>query len=122
MPAESIFDPIPKELLRQAKSRLAYDGLSVEAWAKREGFNAKLVHQVLSGKRMAIRGMSLRVAVKLGLRPDPNTPAARQAVQTPAGRTEELPVLATPGSSIAGGPSIPDRNRRPVSQLGAAVR
>lgn len=114
MPAESIFAPIPTDLIRQARARLALAGLSVGQWAKQEGFNAKTVYDVLSGNRMAIRGKSLQIAIALGLRPDPSSQAPHTGlpVETdqPAGRT------------VAGGPPVPHRNRGSVSQLGEAVR
>lgn len=48
-----------------AKARLASDGIS--AWARRNGFREKSVHDVLSGKRPCIRGTSREIAVNLGL-------------------------------------------------------
>jgi len=112
MPAESLFDPIPKEAIRLARSRLAYEGSSVEDWAKANGFAAKTVYNVLSGRRMAIRGKALQIAIKLGLRPDPSIPAAqhRPPPSDPAGRT------------LAGGPPVASCDRRPKAQLGEAVR
>lgn len=113
MAAESLYEPIPRELIRQARGRLAYDGLSVEDWARREGFEPKTVYNVLSGRRMAIRGKSLRIAIKLGLRSAPDDPhGAAPADESPAGRT------------LAGGAPISEGNRRPIIQqpLGEPVR
>jgi gp16 family phage-associated protein len=111
MARESLFDPIPKELLRAARSRLALAGDSVADWATREGFNAKLAYDILSGRRMAIRGLSLQIAIKLELRPDPSKPTAQHDLPTnPAGRT------------LAGGPSVASCDRRPNLQLGEAAR
>ena len=98
---ETLFDPIPKELLRAARSRLALAGETVEDWAAREGFNSKTVYDVLSGRRMAGRGLSLRIAIRLGLRPDPTAP---HDPPSPAGHT------------LAGGPSVASCGRRPLLQ------
>lgn len=116
MPAESIFAPIRKDLIRQARSRLALAGLTVADWATKNGFKTKTVYQVLSGDRMAIRGDSLRIAIALGLRPDPDSPAPSLLEGLPVDHDHPA------GRTIAGGPSVPHRNRGPVSQLGEAVR
>lgn len=95
MAAESLFDPIPIAAIRQARARLALAGLSVEQWAERNGFHPKTVYDVLGGKRMAIRGNSLRAAIALGLRPDPA--ADPDDHPHPAGRN-----IIAPGPSASG--------------------
>jgi gp16 family phage-associated protein len=108
---ESVFDPIPKEALRNAKARLALDGDRVEDWAVRNGFNPKTVHNVLGGRRLAIRGQSLKIAVLLGLRPDPSATALqRPSPDFPAGHT------------VGKGPPVASSNRRPELQLGEPAR
>ena len=105
MPAESLFAPIPREAIRRARARLALADLTVEGWARREGFKPKTVYNVLSGRRMAIRGVSLRIAIKLGLRPDPDH------LDSPPGRT-----------TVGEGPPAVPCGRRPVSQVGEPAR
>ncbi|WP_165357358.1 hypothetical protein [Sphingosinicella sp. CPCC 101087] len=109
--------PIPAQSIREARAKLVLDGKSVEDWSRENGFAAKLVYEILSGRRRAIRGKSLQIAKKLGLRPDTANPAPSDPA-APQG----LPVALTPaGRTIAGGPPNPDRNRRPISQLGEPV-
>jgi gp16 family phage-associated protein len=48
-----------------AKEMLSGEGVS--AWARRNGFRPKAVHDVLSGTRPCIRGESHRIAKALGL-------------------------------------------------------
>ena len=125
MPAESNFEPIPVEALRSARMRLAGDRISIETWAVRRGFNPSIARKVLNGERKAIRGISLRIAIALGLRPDPAHPAPQPGLPDgqPAGRTEELPRTSHPASSsIAGGAPKASCDRRPLSQLGEPVR
>lgn len=100
--AESLFEPIRTEAIRAARSRLAYEGLSVEEWAGREGFKAKSVYQVLSGKRMAIRGASLRIAIKLGLRPDPSV-AVEHAAHDAHPPVRAVPLIGSIGSGNRAG-------------------
>lgn len=48
--------------------RFRQSGVSVAAWSRANGFNPKLVYQVLSGQRRALRGQSHDIAVKLGIK------------------------------------------------------
>lgn len=110
--SESIFPPITKEAIRQAKSRLLAAGFdTIQDWAEAHEFDARLVTAVLSGRRRAIRGNSLKIARRLGLRPDPSA-AAQVASPSPAGHT------------VAGGPSVASCDRRPKLQdvVGEAAR
>lgn len=52
------------EVLQEFEQR----GLSLSAWARREGVSAQLVYQILSGKKRGLRGQSHEIAVKLGLK------------------------------------------------------
>lgn len=54
----------PKRL-PAARKMLAGEG--VTAWARRNGFRPKAVHDVLSGNRPCIRGQSHRIAKALDL-------------------------------------------------------
>jgi gp16 family phage-associated protein len=58
-------------MLRAARSRLAFDGDTIETWAVREGFKPKTVYTVLSGNALHT-WTSLKIAVRLGLRSDPD--------------------------------------------------
>lgn len=44
-------------------------GLSISDWARRKGVSVALTHQILKGRRVALRGQSHRIAVLLGLKP-----------------------------------------------------
>lgn len=114
MPAESLYQPIPIELIRQAKARLALAGETVDQWATREGYSRKTVYDVLSGKRMCIRGVGLQIAIKLGLRPHPDSPPAAQSLPDELAPVVDRTVAADPPAASCG--------RRPVSQLGEAAR
>jgi gp16 family phage-associated protein len=43
-------------------------GISVAHWARLQGFNPRLVYQVLSGRRKSLRGQSFRIARALGMK------------------------------------------------------
>jgi gp16 family phage-associated protein len=43
-------------------------GRSVRAWAIENGFDPRLAHLVVSGKRKALRGQSHRIAVAFGFK------------------------------------------------------
>lgn len=111
MPAESIFAPISRDLIRQARRRLLLADLTPASWARQEGFDQKTVYSVLSGTRRCIRGQSLQIAIKLGLRPDPSDPDDQSG-----------PPAAKSPDNIAGAGAITDWDRRPESQLGQALR
>lgn len=65
---------IQSDDLLRAKEGFHLRGESVAEWALRHGFSAHTVYQVLSGKSLAVRGDSHRVAVALGLKPDTGAP------------------------------------------------
>ena len=119
MQSESLFEPISKQACLKAKADLALAGITPAKWAAREGFDPKTVYAVLSGNRRAIRGDSLQIAIKLGLRPDP---ALASQV--------EPPISQFPTSTPVGeGAAVDHCDRRPVLQghrhrarLGEAVR
>jgi gp16 family phage-associated protein len=52
----------------EAKKELAYRGISVTAWAKRYGFTADQVRDVLRKERPCNFGASHKIAVLLGIK------------------------------------------------------
>lgn len=52
----------------QVQKEFRESGISIAAWAARNGFNANLVYGVLRGERPAVRGQAFEIAVKLGLK------------------------------------------------------
>jgi gp16 family phage-associated protein len=55
---------------RITAARRGFDrsGVSVSDWARERGFDIKLVHAILSGRRTCLRGQSHRIAVALGIK------------------------------------------------------
>lgn len=51
-----------------AKARLIAQGKTYAEWADENGFNRRLVYEVLAGRRRCYRGTSHKVAVALGLK------------------------------------------------------
>lgn len=103
MAAESMFEPITQEAVREARARLLLAGQSIEDWAVANGFKARLVYQVLRGSRPCIRGRSLQIAQRLGLRPSHPSPPPDVAT---------LPLQGSIGSG----------DRRPALPLGEPLR
>ena len=89
------------EMTNQARARLVASGESVKSWSARHGYPWPLVFKVLSGKRRCVRGLSVEIAQKLGLLPDPATAAAEFAVS--AGQTVGggAPVVACDRSALS---------------------
>jgi gp16 family phage-associated protein len=76
---------ISQDALERVRDGFILRGESVAEWARHQGYSTTLVYQVLSGRCKAMRGDSHRVAVALGLKPQPETNRA------PAGqRAEEI--------------------------------
>lgn len=44
------------------------NGVNVSEWARKNGFDVNLVHQVLAGRRACLRGSSHAIAVTLGIK------------------------------------------------------
>lgn len=59
---------IPTSRRAKALSELRHAGISVDSWAKANGFSASTVKSVLYGHSKGLRGESHRVAVALGLK------------------------------------------------------
>jgi gp16 family phage-associated protein len=51
-----------------ARRRIELSGTNISDWARRRGFDIKLVHEVLSGHRPCTRGQSYRIAILLDLK------------------------------------------------------
>lgn len=47
-------------------------GETISKWAQREGFDAQNVYAVLSGRNRGIRGEAHSIAVRLGIKADPD--------------------------------------------------
>jgi gp16 family phage-associated protein len=56
------------EALAKARQAIEAQGLSVRAWARRNGFAYTTVHQILAGDRRARIGVGHLIAVKLGVK------------------------------------------------------
>jgi gp16 family phage-associated protein len=65
---------------QQRKQQFINHGETVTEWAKKNGFDPKkdlaAVYRVLNGQSPARRGKHHEIAVKLGLKPDPEKLAA----------------------------------------------
>jgi gp16 family phage-associated protein len=59
---------IPLRTGSEVKEAFAQRGLSISEWARRHGFSAQLVYQVLSGRKRCLRGQSHQIAVRLQLK------------------------------------------------------
>ncbi len=53
-----------EEVLQEFRAR----GLSISGWARAHGFSVPLVYQVISGKKLGMRGQCHEIAVVLGLK------------------------------------------------------
>ncbi|MFZ6845843.1 DNA-binding protein [Undibacterium sp. RuTC16W] len=58
--------------LDAVKQRFFEQGICIGDWARAHEFDAFLVYAVLSGRAKARRGESHRIAVALGLKPQPD--------------------------------------------------
>lgn len=61
------------EELARVRDEFHERGESVAGWARRYGFSANTVYQVLHGRSRALHGDGHRVAVALGLKAQPKT-------------------------------------------------
>lgn len=60
----------------QRKAKFIAHGESIGAWADRHGFRRPDVYRVLNGQSPALRGTNHRIAVALGIKPDPSKTTA----------------------------------------------
>jgi gp16 family phage-associated protein len=58
---------------RRLRKEFIARGESTAAWARERGYNVGTVNAVIDGRLKATRGVSHRIAVDLGLKPDPAT-------------------------------------------------
>jgi gp16 family phage-associated protein len=65
----------------QVKKSLSEHGMSIRDFARTYGFGESLVYAVLAGKNKATRGESHKIAVALGLKPQPETGSSPSFVQ-----------------------------------------
>ena len=81
-------------LLTPTEVRQAFDedGVSLADWAKTNGFAPGVVYAVLSGRVRGTRGEAHRVAVALGLRPQPSGKTQRFSAVPGAGAEANHPV------------------------------
>jgi len=63
-------------LCEAKKDEFNRKGINVSEWAKDNGFVPNDVYRVLNGQSRGTRGRSHDIAVKLGIKPDPNQPSA----------------------------------------------
>ena len=54
--------------VEEVRSEFSCRGVSVSEWARKNGLSAQLTHQILSGRRVGLRGQSHQIAVLLGLK------------------------------------------------------
>ena len=66
----------------KVKRIFAEHGLSVREFARLNGYSESLVYAVLAGKNKASRGESHRIAVSLGLKPEPQLAEVPSFVQS----------------------------------------
>lgn len=57
--------------LENIKKDFELRGEVISDWAEREGFDKRNVYAVISGRNRGIRGEAHKIAVRLGLKPDP---------------------------------------------------
>lgn len=60
----------------QIKNRFHREGRTFTSWAKEHGYTANQVYRVLNGTDKAKYGKAHEIAVKLGLKPNPEQLAA----------------------------------------------
>lgn len=55
----------------RVRAQFRAEGVSIAEWARARGFNRFTVYRVLSGKVKGTRGEAHKIAVALGLKPEP---------------------------------------------------
>lgn len=58
---------IKQQKSQEIKQRLYSQGLTVKAWAEKQGYPVTEVYKVLNGERKGLYGRSFEIAQKLGL-------------------------------------------------------
>jgi gp16 family phage-associated protein len=67
------------ERLQAAREYFPRHGISIGDWADREGYNRQLVYHVVAGRKACAYGKTHDIAVKIGLKADPNLPLDMEA-------------------------------------------
>jgi gp16 family phage-associated protein len=52
----------------QVRDEFSRRGISISEWARKRGYSAQLVYQILAGRKRCMRGQSHAIAVALGLK------------------------------------------------------
>lgn len=60
----------------QVKAKFRANGVTLSAWARQHGYSPRKVIRLLNGYEKGHFGQSHEIAVKLGLKPDPDRLAA----------------------------------------------
>lgn len=55
----------------EVKARFRAKGISIAQWARDNGYNKERVYRIINGFEACTRGKSHEIAVKLGLKADP---------------------------------------------------
>jgi gp16 family phage-associated protein len=76
-----VFTNLPSSSLQRLRDQFVAEGVTVRGWAVREGFDVRLVYQVLAGRVAGRRGKSHEIAVRLGLKPAVEVPQLRQPTE-----------------------------------------
>lgn len=61
---------------KHAKLNFVLNGCAIGEWADARGYNRALVYAVLNGRAVGLRGRSHEIAVALGIKGEPNSPAS----------------------------------------------
>jgi gp16 family phage-associated protein len=73
----------PEEQTKQARKRAQQwfkdNGIAVATWAKEHGFKRQSVVDVLHGRVQCTRGAAHRIAVELGIKPEPKPITLKRA-------------------------------------------
>ena len=59
---------VPICTVKDVREEFRQRGISVSEWARVRGVSAQLTYQILSGRKVGLRGQSHRIAVLLGLK------------------------------------------------------
>jgi gp16 family phage-associated protein len=72
------------DIRSKVKKRFADEGVCIADWARRHGFERKLVYRVLDGSAKGLRGKAHNIAVALGIKPAVPRPQFRSASEADA--------------------------------------
>lgn len=69
-------DQAQSDKRKRVKLNFVLNGCAIGEWADARGYNRALVYAVLNGRSVGLRGRSHEIAVALGLKGGPDTPAS----------------------------------------------